>query len=68
MNIIKERGICIEANPISNQVLEYYYDLRTHPLQTFFNNGIKVSISPDSYYFSFVKFFYKQWLLWKQMQ
>ena len=48
MDTIKERGICIESNPISNQVLEYYYDLRTHPLQTFFNYGIKVTISPDS--------------------
>ena len=48
MEIVKKKGICIEANPLSNQILQYYEDLRTHPLITFFNRGIKVSISPDS--------------------
>lgn len=47
METIKNRGICIECNPISNQTLEYITDIRLHPIRSFFNYGIKVSISPD---------------------
>ena len=44
---IKERGICIEANPLSNQILRYVSDLRLHPAIGYHNAGVKVSISSD---------------------
>ena len=45
--IVKKEGICIECCPISNMVLGYTLDLRTHPVRAFLHQGIAVSISPD---------------------
>jgi len=43
----KKEKVCIEASPISNQVLNFVSDLRHHPLRTFLNYGVRVSISSD---------------------
>ena len=45
--IVKDKNICIECCPISNKVLGYQWDLRCHPVRSFLEEGIKVSISPD---------------------
>jgi len=43
----------MENCPLSNQMLSFFRDIRTHPLITFLNLGIPVSInSDDSGYFS----------------
>jgi len=47
MEIVKEKDICIECSPISNQVLRYVKDIRLHPIKTIHNFGVKVVISPD---------------------
>jgi adenosine deaminase CECR1 len=47
MQIVKERDICIEVCPISNQVLGYVADLRNHPAVLYINSGIPVVICPD---------------------
>ncbi len=47
MEIVKKENICIEVNPISNQVLGYIRDLRLHPAYTYISQGIDISISSD---------------------
>ena len=47
MDIIKKDNVCIEVNPISNQVLGYIRDLRLHPAYTYLSEGIDISISSD---------------------
>ncbi len=47
METIKKRRICLEVNPVSNQVLRYIPDLQVHPAITFHQYGIPISISPD---------------------
>jgi adenosine deaminase CECR1 len=44
---VRKRNICIEINPISNQLLGFVPDLRMHPAHTFINNGIQISVSSD---------------------
>lgn len=39
---VKDRGILVEANPVSNWVLGYVLDLRWHPLRFLVNRGVKV--------------------------
>jgi len=43
----KEEKICIEVNPISNQVLQYVADLRLHPAINYHNSGLRISLSSD---------------------
>ena len=45
--IIKEKGIILEINPISNQTLRLVRDLRIHPCIAYHNNGVKICISND---------------------
>jgi len=47
MKLVKERGICIEVSPLSNQILGYVRDLRMHPASTYIRNGLEVVISSD---------------------
>ncbi len=45
--IVRTQNICIEVNPLSNQILGYIQDLRMHPAHHWINRGIQISISPD---------------------
>jgi adenosine deaminase CECR1 len=47
MQIVKQKGICIECCPVSNFVLGYVLDLRCHPARSFLHQGLPVTISPD---------------------
>lgn len=51
MKLVKENNICIECCPISNKLLGYTHDMRTHPARTLLANGVKVSINPDDHGF-----------------
>ncbi|XP_055908332.1 adenosine deaminase 2 isoform X2 [Eupeodes corollae] len=44
---VKNRGIAIEVNPISNQVLGLVWDLRNHPASFFIAEDIPIIISAD---------------------
>lgn len=44
---VKKRDICLELNPISNQVLGYVRDLRMHPGNTYLTRGVACTISSD---------------------
>lgn len=50
MNLVKEREICVELNPLSNLLLGYCRDLAYHPAKTLMANGIPVTINPDDYF------------------
>ncbi|XP_012265133.2 adenosine deaminase 2 [Athalia rosae] len=47
LDIVKERGIAIEVNPISNQVLRLVDDLRNHPASYLFSRDFPVIVSAD---------------------
>jgi len=47
MELVRERGVAIEACPISNQLLGYVADLRAHPAVAYINAGIPVVLAPD---------------------
>lgn len=47
MDIVREENICIECCPVSNALLCYCHDLRTHPVRSLLAHGLAVSISPD---------------------
>ena len=47
MEMARERGVAVEVCPISNQVLGYVDDLRSHPAVAYINAGIPVVLSPD---------------------
>ncbi|XP_053675445.1 adenosine deaminase 2-like [Anopheles nili] len=44
---IKKRQICIELNPISNQVLKLVEDFRNHPGAVYFSDNYPVVVSSD---------------------
>lgn len=46
-NLVKQLDICIEVNPISNQVLQLVKDLRNHPAAYFIANNFPMVISSD---------------------
>ena len=43
----KKNEICIECNPLSNQILNYVPDLRLHPIKVYLDFGLKVTINSD---------------------
>ena len=47
LKAVKTKDICIEINPLSNQILGYIRDLRMHPGQSYLSQGINCSISSD---------------------
>lgn len=44
---IKKRNICLECNPLSNQILNYIPDLRDHPAKKFLDAGLVVTLNSD---------------------
>jgi len=46
-DLVKEKDICIECCPLSNMVLGYTRDLRTHPVSYMLSKGVQASISSD---------------------
>lgn len=47
LDVVKQKKICIEISPLSNQILQYVNDIRLHPAKTFLNYGIPITISSD---------------------
>lgn len=47
IDAVKQRDICIEVNPLSNQMLGYVRDLRMHPGSQYLAQGVRLSISSD---------------------
>uniref|UniRef100_A0A336K6N7 Adenosine deaminase n=1 Tax=Culicoides sonorensis TaxID=179676 RepID=A0A336K6N7_CULSO len=47
LEVIKQKNICIEINPISNQVLKLVDDFRNHPAVHLFTQNYPVVISGD---------------------
>lgn len=47
INLVKEKNVCLECCPVSNRVLGYCSDLRTHPARGLLAQGVKISLSPD---------------------
>jgi adenosine deaminase CECR1 len=47
MDILKQRKVAIESNPVSNQMLGYVTDQRTHPAVTYIRYGIPVVLGSD---------------------
>ena len=45
--LYRDNEICIECCPISNFLLGYVRDFRTHPIKYLMAQGVPVSISPD---------------------
>eukprot|EP01062_Namystynia_karyoxenos_P056903 TRINITY_DN4783_c1_g1_i2.p1 TRINITY_DN4783_c1_g1~~TRINITY_DN4783_c1_g1_i2.p1 ORF type:complete len:543 (+),score=134.34 TRINITY_DN4783_c1_g1_i2:86-1630(+) len=45
--LLKSRGGCVEACPISNQALQYVLDLRTHPAASLLSQGVDVVLAND---------------------
>ena len=47
MNMVKEKRICVECCPISNEVLRLSSSITSHPLPAMLAHGIPVSLSND---------------------
>ncbi|KYR02996.1 adenosine deaminase-related growth factor [Tieghemostelium lacteum] len=47
MEVLIEKNIGLEICPISNQVLEFYTNIRSHPVASLMNSGVTVTISSD---------------------
>lgn len=47
LNLVKEKRICIEVCPISNQVLKLVSDMRNHPASYYVSQNIPMVISND---------------------
>ena len=47
MDQVRKKDICLEINPLSNQILGYVTDLRVHPGSYYLSQGIPFSISSD---------------------
>ncbi len=47
LELVRDRQIAVEVCPISNQVLGYVPDLRTHPALFWLRDGVPVTLNPD---------------------
>ena len=47
MNMVKERRICVECCPISNEVLRFVSSITAHPLPALLAHGVPVALSND---------------------
>lgn len=47
VDLVKQLDICIEVNPLSNQVLHLVKDLRNHPAAYFIANNFPMVVSSD---------------------
>ncbi|KAH9928472.1 Metallo-dependent hydrolase [Epithele typhae] len=47
MEICKEKGICIEMCPISNEILRFTGSMPMHPLPAVLNHGVHVALCSD---------------------
>jgi len=47
IKLVKQKDICIEVSPLSNQILGYVKDLRLHPASLMLRHGVQCSISSD---------------------
>lgn len=47
INRVLKDDICLEINPLSNQILGYVRDLRLHPASTYLRRGVNCTISSD---------------------
>ena len=47
LEMVKERDIAIEINPISNQVLKLVEDMRNHPGSILFSQNVPIVVSSD---------------------
>lgn len=50
MDLVKEREICVEVNPLSNLLLGYCRDLVHHPAKQLIANGNPITLNPDDYF------------------
>lgn len=47
IELVKEKDVCVEVSPLSNQILGYIRDLRMHPASTYLRRGVNCVISSD---------------------
>lgn len=47
IDTIKEKNICLEVCPVSNQILGYCDDLRQHPAKDYFYDGVPMVLCSD---------------------
>ena len=47
MTEVRKQDICLEINPLSNQILGYIKDLRIHPASYYLSQGIAITINSD---------------------
>eukprot|EP01112_Ceratiomyxa_fruticulosa_P010837 TRINITY_DN2881_c0_g1_i1.p1 TRINITY_DN2881_c0_g1~~TRINITY_DN2881_c0_g1_i1.p1 ORF type:complete len:502 (+),score=78.69 TRINITY_DN2881_c0_g1_i1:321-1826(+) len=47
MDIVSSTPVAIEVCPISNQILHFFDDMRTHPAMEYFQRGFPISVNPD---------------------
>ncbi len=61
--LIKQQGIALEVNPLSNQILGYVRDLRVHPALSYLARGIPMTLSSDDpLIFDYVGMSYDYWM------
>lgn len=48
LELVKQRDICIEVNPLSNQILKLVEDYRNHPAHLFLADNYPVVITSDN--------------------
>ena len=64
-NLVRQKDICLEINPISNQILGYVRDLRMHPATYYLSQNIPISISSDDPgVFGYVGVTPDYWTIW----